>query len=50
MSEGGKPYDSGWRDLLARKGLSGDAPVLDQYGLSCENDIPLLVQEDLIAL
>ena len=33
-----------------KKGVFRDAPVLDQYGLSCENDMSLLVQEDLIAL
>ena len=53
MSEGGKPHDSTWRDLLTYNGLSGTTPVLEHYGLSCadrENDMSLLVQEDLIAL
>ena len=50
MSAGGKPRDTAWRDLLASKGISGDASVLEEYGLSCENDMSLLVQEDLNAL
>ena len=33
-----------------KKGAFRDTPVLDQYGLSCENDMSLLVQEDLITL
>ncbi len=36
--------------LMASKGLSGAAPVLQGYGLSCEHDLSLLVQEDLNAL
>ena len=35
---------------MASKGLSGAAPVLEGYGLSCEHDLSLLVQEDLDAL
>ncbi len=35
---------------MASKGLSGAAPVLEGYGLSCEHDLSLLVQEDLNAL
>jgi hypothetical protein len=50
MLAGGKSHDTAWRDLLASKGLSGAAPVLEEYGLSCENDVSLLVQEDLISL
>jgi hypothetical protein len=50
MSAGGKPRDTAWRDLLASKGLSGAAHVLEEYGLSCENDMSLLVQEDLNTL
>jgi hypothetical protein len=50
MSAGGKPRDTAWRDLLASKGLSGAAHVLEEYGLSCENDMSLLVQEDLNSL
>ena len=34
---------------MASKGLSGAAPVLEGYGLSCEHDLSLLVQEDLNA-
>ena len=51
MSEVGKEYhDTTWRDILTNKGLSRAAPVLEKYGLSCENDMSLLEQEDLIAL
>ena len=35
---------------MASKGLSGAAPVLEGYGLSCEHDLSLLVQEDLRTL
>jgi hypothetical protein len=35
---------------MASKGLSGAAPVLEGYGLSCEHDLSLLVQEDLNTL
>jgi hypothetical protein len=35
---------------MASKGLSGAAPVLKGYGLSCEHDLSLLVQEDLNTL
>ena len=35
---------------MTSKGLSGAAPVLEGYGLSCEHDLSLLVQEDLNAL
>ena len=44
------PHNTAWRDLLASKGLSGAALVLEGYGLSCENDLSLLVQEDLNTL
>jgi hypothetical protein len=50
MSSGANPHNTGWRDLLASKGLSGAALVLEGYGLSCENDLSLLVQEDLNTL
>jgi hypothetical protein len=50
MSAGGKPRDTAWRDLLASKGLSGAAHVLEEYGLSCENDMSILVQKDLNSL
>jgi hypothetical protein len=35
---------------MSSKGLSGAAPVLEGYGLSCEHDLSLLVQEDLNTL
>jgi hypothetical protein len=50
MLSGANPHNTAWRDLLASKGLSGDAPVLELYGLSCENDLSILVQEDLNTL
>ena len=50
MLSGANPYNTAWRDLLASKGLSGTALVLEGYGLSCENDLSLLVQEDLNTL
>jgi hypothetical protein len=50
MSSGANPHNTSWRDLLASKGLSGAALVLEGYGLSCENDLSLLVQEDLNTL
>jgi hypothetical protein len=30
-------------NLLASKGLSGAAPVLEEYGLSCENDVMMMM-------
>jgi hypothetical protein len=50
MSPGANAHNTAWRDLLASKGLSGAASVLEGYGLSCENDLSLLVQEDLNTL
>jgi hypothetical protein len=50
MSTGGNSRITAWRGLMASKGLSGAAPVLEGYGLSCEHDLSLLVQEDLNAL
>jgi hypothetical protein len=47
MSLGANPHNTAWRDLLASKGLSGTALVLEGYGLSCENNLSILVQEDL---
>jgi hypothetical protein len=50
MSAGGNSRITAWRGLMASKGLSGAAPVLEGFGLSCEHDLSLLVQEDLNAL
>ena len=50
MSAGGNSPITAWRGLMASKGLSGAAPVLEGYGLSCEHDLSLLVQEDLNTL
>jgi hypothetical protein len=36
--------------LLATKGLSAAAPILEDYGLSCENDMSLLDEDDLMTL
>ena len=47
MSSGANPHNTAWRDLLTSKGLSGTALVSEGYGLSFENDLSLLVQEDL---
>jgi hypothetical protein len=50
MSTVGKSPDTAWRALLATKGLSAAAPILEDYGLSCENDMSLLDQDDLMTL
>jgi ABC-type Zn2+ transport system substrate-binding protein/surface adhesin len=50
MSTVGKSQDTAWRDLLATKVLSGAAPILEEYGLSCENDMSLLDEDDLMVL
>jgi hypothetical protein len=50
MLSGANPHNTAWRDLLASQGLSGAAPVLEGYGLSCESDLSLMVQEDLNTL
>jgi hypothetical protein len=44
MSAGGNSRNTAWRGLMATKGLSGAAPVLEGYGLSYEHDLSLLVQ------
>jgi hypothetical protein len=46
----GKSPDTAWRALLATKVLSEAAPILEDYGLSCENDLSLLDQDDLMTL
>jgi hypothetical protein len=38
MSAGGNSRITAWRGLMTSKGLSGAAPVLEGYGLSCEHD------------
>jgi len=36
--------------ILDTKGLSAAAPILEEYGLSCENNMSLLDGEDLVVL
>ncbi len=36
--------------ILDTKGLSAAAPILEEYGLSCENNMSLLDEEDLVVL
>jgi hypothetical protein len=48
MSTVGKSPDTAWMALLATKGLSAAAPILEDYGLSCENDMSLLDEDDLM--
>ena len=50
MSTVGKSPDTTWRALLVTKGLSAAAPILEDYGLSCENDMSLLDEDDLMTL
>jgi cobalamin biosynthesis protein CobT len=42
--------DSAWKDVLDTKGLSAAAPILEEYGLSCESDMSLVDEEDLVIL
>jgi hypothetical protein len=46
----GKSQVTAWKDLLETKGLSAAAPALEDYGLSCENDMLRLHEDDLVAL
>jgi hypothetical protein len=50
MSTVGKSQDSAWKDVLDTKGLSAAAPILEEYGLSCESDMSLVDEEDLVVL
>jgi hypothetical protein len=50
MSAVGKSQVTAWKDLLETKGLSADAPALEDYGLSWENDMLRLDEDDLVAL
>ena len=49
MSVVGKSQDTAWKDVLDPKGLSAAAPILEQYGLSCEprNDMSLLDEDSI---
>jgi hypothetical protein len=46
----GKSQDTAWKDVLDTKGLSDAAPILEEYGLSCESDMSLVDEEDLVVL
>jgi len=50
MSTVGKSQDPAWKDVLDTKGLSAAAPILEEYGLSCESDMSLVDEEDLVVL
>jgi hypothetical protein len=45
-----KLQDTAWKDVLDTKGLSAAAPILEEYGLSCERDMLIVDEEDLVAL
>ncbi len=49
MSTVGKSPDTTCRALLVTKGLSAAAPILEDYGLSCD-DMSLLDEDDLMTL
>jgi hypothetical protein len=46
----GKSQDPAWKDVLDTKGLSAAATILQEYGLSCESDMSLVDEEDLVVL
>jgi hypothetical protein len=50
MSAVGKSQDTAWKDVLDTKGLSAAAPILEEYGLSCESDMSRVDEEDLVVL
>ena len=50
MSTVEKSQDTAWKDVLDTKGLSAAAPILEEYGLSCESDMSLVNEEDLVVL
>ena len=50
MSTVEKSQDTAWKDVLDTKGLSAAAPILEEYGLSCESDMSLVDEEDLAVL
>jgi hypothetical protein len=50
MSTVEKLQDTAWKDVLDTKGLSTAAPILEEYGLSCEIDMSLVDEEDLVVL
>jgi hypothetical protein len=50
MSTVEKSQDTAWNHVLDTKGLSAAAPILEEYGLSCENDMSFVDEEDLVVL
>ena len=50
MSTVGKSQDTAWKDVLDTKGLSAAAPILQEDGLSCESDMLLVDEDDLVVL
>ena len=50
MSTVGESQDPPWKDVLDTKGLSAAAPILEEYGLSCESDMSLVDEDDLVVL
>jgi hypothetical protein len=50
MSTVGKLQQPPWKDVLDTKGLSAAATLLEEYGLSCESDMSLVDEDDLLTL
>jgi hypothetical protein len=50
MSTVGKSQHPPWKDVLDTKGLSTAATLLEEYGLSCESDMSLVDEDDLLTL
>ena len=50
MSTVGKSQNAAWQNLLDTQGLSAAAPILEEYGLSCESHISLVDEQDLVVL
>ena len=50
MSTVGESQDPPWKDVLYTKGLSAAATILEEYGLSCESDMSLVDEDDLVVL
>ena len=46
----GKSQDPPRKDVLDTKGLSAAATILEEYGLSCESDMSLVDEDDLVVL
>ena len=50
QSESRKTHHGPWKDVLYTKGLSAAATILEEYGLSCESDMSLVDEDDLVVL